>query len=403
MCSAVFLNILLAFIVNAYSRELVEEDADSLQKRTDKLLEAVVDKLCNRVLQKWSLHGGHLDNTTVEKSSGRLAQPRTPLAASPARIMPTSLEKIRMWHSGISSLHGFHKCPEVRASAAETTEVSTAKDALLEVKNLWAFVSPEEEDVKKMDLKTTEADFEPVTILKGVNLTIRPGEVHAIMGKNGCGKSTLGKALIGDPAYSVSKGNAIMKGKDILKMEPEERSQAGLFMTFQDPLEVEGLSNERFLRMAYNCKMELTGGKYLEEEEFKQFILPELGKLKMDPFRYLESRGLNVGFSGGEKKRNEVLQMSVLGPDMAILDEIDSGLDVDALKIVSSYIKEYVETRRADEKSITPALLIITHYRKLLEYIEPDVVHIMLDGAIVTSGGREILDTLEKEGYDHWK
>jgi len=237
-------------------------------------------------------------------------------------------------------------------------------------------------------------------ILKGVNLTVKRGEVHAIMGKNGCGKSTLSKVLVGHPDYEVTSGSVTFKGEPLLDLEPEERSHAGLFLSFQSPVEVPGVSNTDFLRMAYNAKLQASGGEELDPLEFYGFLMPKLEQLKMDP-SFLQ-RNVNEGFSGGEKKRNEILQLAVLSPDLGILDEIDSGLDVDALRDVAAAINGYIAAAEKDESTNTPAMLMITHYRRLLEYIQPSVVHIMLDGKIVDSGSSDMAQILEEKGYDNW-
>ena len=237
-------------------------------------------------------------------------------------------------------------------------------------------------------------------ILKGVDLEVREGEVHAIMGKNGCGKSTLSKVLVGHPDYEVTAGKVTFKGKDLMELEPEERAHLGLFLSFQSPVEVPGVSNTDFLRMAYNAKAKANGNEELDPLEFYGELMPKLEQLKMDP-SFLQ-RNVNEGFSGGEKKRNEILQLAVLRPDVGILDEIDSGLDVDALRDVAAAINNYVATAGDEPGKPAPSMLMITHYRRLLEYITPTYVHIMLDGRVVESGGAELAEVLEKEGYEHW-
>eukprot|EP00793_Prasinoderma_coloniale_P001666 PRCOL_00003471-RA len=226
-------------------------------------------------------------------------------------------------------------------------------------------------------------------ILKGVDLTVREGEVHAIMGKNGCGKSTLSKVLVGHPAYKVTAGTATYRGDDLFEMEPEERSHAGLFLSFQAPIEIPGVSNTDFLRMMYNARRKALGMPELEPLEFYGYLTPKLEQLNMDP-SFL-SRNVNEGFSGGEKKRNEILQLAVLESELSILDEIDSGLDVDALRDVA----EAVNGLKSDEN----AVVMITHYRRLLDYIEPDFVHIMERGKIKQTGGIELAEVLEEKGY----
>ncbi|GAQ79079.1 iron-sulfur cluster assembly protein [Klebsormidium nitens] len=226
-------------------------------------------------------------------------------------------------------------------------------------------------------------------ILKGLNITIREGEVHAIMGKNGSGKSTLSKVLVGHPDYDVTGGSAKFKGKDLFELEPEERSHAGLFLSFQSPVEVPGVSNTDFLRMAHNARRQAQGLKELDPLEFYAFLTPKLDQLKMDA-SFL-SRNVNEGFSGGEKKRNEILQLAVLEADLAILDEIDSGLDIDALRDVAEAVNGLRKSNNA--------VLLITHYQRLLDYITPDFVHIMQSGRIVKTGGKELAKELEQGGY----
>ena len=226
-------------------------------------------------------------------------------------------------------------------------------------------------------------------ILKGVNLTVREGEVHAIMGKNGSGKSTLSKVLVGHPDYEVTAGSATFKGRDLFSLEPEERSHAGLFLSFQSPIEIPGVSNVDFLRMACNARRKARGDAELDPLEFYAHVVPKLEALKMDP-TFL-NRNVNEGFSGGEKKRNEILQLAVLESEMSILDEIDSGLDIDALRDVADAVNGL---KRPDT-----GLLMVTHYRRLLDHIAPDFVHIMEAGRITQTGGMEIVDQLESGGY----
>eukprot|EP00195_Chlamydomonas_chlamydogama_P011554 CAMPEP_0202907032 /NCGR_PEP_ID=MMETSP1392-20130828/41029_1 /ASSEMBLY_ACC=CAM_ASM_000868 /TAXON_ID=225041 /ORGANISM="Chlamydomonas chlamydogama, Strain SAG 11-48b" /LENGTH=289 /DNA_ID=CAMNT_0049595763 /DNA_START=119 /DNA_END=988 /DNA_ORIENTATION=- len=226
-------------------------------------------------------------------------------------------------------------------------------------------------------------------ILKGVNLTIKEGEVHAIMGKNGSGKSTLSKVLVGHPDYEVVGGSATFKGKNLFEMEPEERSHAGLFLSFQSPIEVPGVSNVDFLRMACNARRKQLGQSELDPLEFYAYVMPKLELLNMDP-TFL-NRNVNEGFSGGEKKRNEILQLAVLEADMAILDEIDSGLDIDALRDVSNAVNAL--------KRQETGVLMVTHYKRLLDYIKPDYVHIMQAGEIIKTGDMSLVDQLEASGY----
>jgi FeS assembly protein SufB/FeS assembly ATPase SufC len=231
------------------------------------------------------------------------------------------------------------------------------------------------------------------TILKGLDLTVNAGEVHVIMGKNGCGKSTFSKVLVGHPSYDVTSGAVSFKGKDLLEMEAEERSHNGVFLSFQSPIEIPGVSNLDFLRSSYNAQREARGEAEMDPLEFFGYVTPKLENLKMDP-SFLD-RNVNEGFSGGERKRNEILQLSVLEAELAVLDEIDSGLDVDALREVSAAVNTF--------RSSSNAIIIITHYRRLLEYIRPDFVHIMKDGQIIQSGGEELSVKLEAEGYAGFK
>ncbi|MBW4630431.1 MAG: Fe-S cluster assembly ATPase SufC [Iphinoe sp. HA4291-MV1] len=235
---------------------------------------------------------------------------------------------------------------------------------------------------------TAEVDATP--ILKGVNLEVRLGEIHAIMGPNGSGKSTLSKVLAGHPAYEVTSGEVIFHSVNLLEMEPEERARAGIFLAFQYPLEIPGVSNLDFLRVAYNSRRKAQGLEELDAFDFDDLIEEKLEVVKMNP-AFL-SRSVNEGFSGGEKKRNEILQMALLEPKLAILDETDSGLDIDALKVVASGVNQLTSPENAT--------IIITHYQRLLNYIVPDFVHVMANGRIITSGGKELALELESRGYD---
>ncbi|AFY87514.1 MAG: Vegetative protein 296 [Chroococcidiopsis cubana SAG 39.79] len=235
---------------------------------------------------------------------------------------------------------------------------------------------------------TAEVDGNP--ILKGVNLEVRAGEIHAIMGPNGSGKSTFSKALAGHPAYEVTGGEAIFQGKDLLEMEAEERARAGVFLAFQYPLEIPGVSNLDFLRVAYNSRRKEQGLEELDAFDFDDLIQEKLDVVKMDA-AFL-NRSVNEGFSGGEKKRNEILQMALLEPKIAILDETDSGLDIDALKIVANGVNQLASPENAT--------ILITHYQRLLNYIVPDYVHVMAGGRIIKSGGKELALELESRGYD---
>jgi len=225
-------------------------------------------------------------------------------------------------------------------------------------------------------------------IVKGLNLEIKGGEVHAIMGPNGTGKSTLASALMGHPRYEVTGGVVTLDGKDLLEMATDERARAGLFLGMQYPAEVPGVSNANFIRTAANAR--LGEGNEIPVLRFHRELQAKMKALNIDPS--FAERYLNEGFSGGEKKRNEILQMTVLKPRIAILDEIDSGLDIDALKVVAQGVNEL----RSSEMGV----LIITHYERLLKYIEPDFVHVMMQGRIVRSGGHELAQELEKRGYD---
>ena len=233
------------------------------------------------------------------------------------------------------------------------------------------------------------AAVEGTEILKGVNLTVAPGETHAIMGPNGSGKSTLANVLLGHPAYLVTSGTVTYKGEDITKLTPEKRGQAGMFLGFQYPQEIPGVSVVNFLRTALSNRT----GTDLTVLELRLKVMDALKDLEMDPA--FADRYLNEGFSGGERKRNEILQMAVLEPDLAILDETDSGLDIDALKIVA----EGVDRLRNDERGI----VIITHYQRMLDYITPDIVHVMLDGRIIETGGAALADAIEQTGYDQYR
>jgi Fe-S cluster assembly ATP-binding protein len=227
-------------------------------------------------------------------------------------------------------------------------------------------------------------------ILKGVDLTIREGEVHAIMGPNGSGKSTLAQVLAGHPAYTVLGGSVKYDGKDLLELNPEERAREGVFLAFQYPVEIRGITNSYFLRSALNALRKHRGLPELDPIDFLQFLEAKLKAIGWDDS--MMNRPVNEGFSGGEKKRNEILQLAVLEPRLAILDETDSGLDIDALKTVA----ETVNQLRSPDRSF----LIVTHYQRLLDYITPDVVHVLADGRIVKSGGPELAHELEAKGYD---
>ena len=241
-----------------------------------------------------------------------------------------------------------------------------------------------------LSVRNLTANVEDTPILKGVNLEIKAGEIHAIMGRNGSGKSTLSKVLAGHPEYEVTGGEIIYKGYNLLDQEPEERAKNGIFLAFQYPLEIPGVSNLDFLRVAYNARRQHLGLEEIDTFDFEDLVEEKLAMVKMDP-AFLE-RSLNEGFSGGEKKRNEILQMALLEPTLAILDEIDSGLDIDALKIVSQGVNQLA--------SADNAYLIITHYQRLLNYIQPNYVHVIHDGRIVMSGTKELALELEERGYE---
>ena len=241
-----------------------------------------------------------------------------------------------------------------------------------------------------LEIKDLEAKVDDKPILKGLNLTVRKGEIHAIMGPNGAGKSTLAKILSGDPSYEVTGGQALFEGEDIFDLDPEERAHLGLFMSFQYPVEIPGISNFQFLHAAYNAKLKASGKTAISEEGFHPILDEKMSLVEVKT--EFKTRNLNEGFSGGEKKRNEILQMAVLEPKLAILDETDSGLDIDAMRIVAKGVNCLMNPENA--------LILITHYQRLLDYIRPDFVHVMIDGKIVRSGGAELALELEEKGYD---
>ncbi len=240
--------------------------------------------------------------------------------------------------------------------------------------------------IENLQVKLEDEDKQ---ILKGVDLTVEPGRVHAIMGPNGSGKSTLSYVLSGREGYVVTGGSATLDGKDLLEMEPEERAAAGLFLAFQYPVEIPGVGNMTFLRTALNAQRKARGLEEMSAGEFLKLVREKAKTLKIDA--EMLKRPVNVGFSGGEKKRNEVLQMAVLEPSMCILDETDSGLDVDAMRLVADGVNALRDAGRG--------FLVITHYQRLLDHIKPDVVHIMADGRIVKTGGPELALEVEKNGY----
>ncbi len=241
-----------------------------------------------------------------------------------------------------------------------------------------------------LEIRDLHAGVGDVEILKGINLTVNAGEFHAIMGPNGSGKSTLARVLSGHQSYTCTRGDILYKGNSILDLPPEERAREGIFMAFQYPYEIPGVSTQEFLKTAYNSLREHRGQTELDAVEFYRFLKDKLQVVEMDP-SYL-NRPLNDGFSGGEKKRNEILQMAVLEPDLAVLDETDSGLDIDALRIVSEGINRL--------RSPSKAVLLITHYQRILEYVGPDFVHVLMDGRIVESGDGSLAQHLEEHGYD---
>jgi Fe-S cluster assembly ATP-binding protein len=241
-----------------------------------------------------------------------------------------------------------------------------------------------------LEVRGLQAAVNGVEILKGIDLTVRSGEVHAIMGTNGSGKSTLAKVLAGHSSYQVTGGSVIFQGQDLFGLAPEERARAGVFLAFQYPIEIPGVANSHFLRLAYNTVQAERGKDELDPLEFEDFVRDKMKLLEMSP-DFLD-RGVNEGFSGGEKKRNEILQMALLEPRLAILDETDSGLDIDALRIVTSGVKKL---STADN-----AIVLVTHYQRMLNYIVPDFVHVMRAGRIVKTGGKELALDLEMRGYD---
>lgn len=244
---------------------------------------------------------------------------------------------------------------------------------MLEIKNLHAVVEESGEE-----------------ILKGVNLTVNKGEIHAIMGPNGSGKSTLSKVVAGHPEYEVTKGQVLYNGEDILELDPDERAHLGIFLAFQYPVEVPGVTNKTLLRESYNTIARSRGREELDPIEFEDYIQSKLEIVDMNP-DFLD-RSVNTGFSGGEKKKNEIFQMAVLQPSLSFLDETDSGLDIDALRVVSDGIKKL--------HGPEDAVVLVTHYQRMLEYVVPDFVHVMMGGKIVKSGGKELALQLEEQGYE---
>ena len=241
-----------------------------------------------------------------------------------------------------------------------------------------------------LEVSGLRAAVDGIEILKGVDLVIRSGEVHAIMGTNGSGKSTFAKVLAGHSAYQVTGGSVLFEGRNLFDLEPEERARAGVFLAFQYPIEIPGVSNSHFLRLAYNTIQSQHGKEELDPLEFEDFVREKMKLLEMSP-NFLD-RGVNEGFSGGEKKRNEILQMALLEPRLAVLDETDSGLDIDALRIVTNGVNKLANKDNA--------IILVTHYQRMLNYIEPDYVHVMRGGRIVKTGGKELALDLETRGYD---
>jgi Fe-S cluster assembly ATP-binding protein len=244
-----------------------------------------------------------------------------------------------------------------------------------------------------LEVKDLQVSISENQILNNLNLKIHKGEIHAIMGPNGSGKSTFSKVLAGHPAYSVLNGDIIFKGSSILDLEPEQRSHLGIFLAFQYPIEIPGVSNEDFLRLAYNAKQNFYNKPEVDPIEFLTIINEKLKLVNMSPV--FLGRNVNEGFSGGEKKRNEILQMILLDSELAILDETDSGLDIDALKTISTGINNFMNPSKS--------ILLITHYQRLLDYIKPTYVHVMQDGKIIKTGSAELAKELEEKGYEWLK
>ncbi|MBI4667008.1 MAG: Fe-S cluster assembly ATPase SufC [Nitrospinae bacterium] len=241
-----------------------------------------------------------------------------------------------------------------------------------------------------LEIKGLKAGFNGSDILNGISLTVKAGEIHSIMGPNGSGKSTLAKVIAGHPSYHVTSGSAFYEGKDLFAMEPEERALEGIFMSWQNPVEIPGLPNAEFLRMAFNARRARLGEEELDPLDFAGQMDEKMAALGID--EKFRERGVNDGFSGGEKKKNEILQMALLNPRLVILDELDSGLDIDALKMAATGVNTL--------KGPDTALVVITHYQRILTLIRPDFVHILGEGRIVASGGMELVARLEAEGYE---
>ncbi len=241
-----------------------------------------------------------------------------------------------------------------------------------------------------LEINNLHAGIAGKEILKGINLTVADGEIHAVMGTNGAGKSTLSNVIVGHPAYEVTEGSILFNGRDLLAMSTEERAQAGIFMSFQAPTEIPGVSMTNFMRAAVNARRKAQGREPLSAGDFLKLMREKRKIVELDA--KLTSRSVNEGFSGGEKKRNEIFQMAMLEPSFCILDETDSGLDVDALRIVA---EGFNSLRREDTSAI-----VITHYQRLLDYLKPDVVHVLIDGRIVKTGGPELAGEIERRGFD---
>jgi Fe-S cluster assembly ATP-binding protein len=241
-----------------------------------------------------------------------------------------------------------------------------------------------------LEIRNLHAGIDGKEILKGINLTINKGEIHAIMGPNGSGKSTLAKVLAGHPQYEVTQGEILYEGRNLLEMAPDERAREGVFMAFQYPIEVPGVSNAQFLRLAYNEKQKHLGAEELDPLEFKDLLKERAKVVEMEAS--FMTRSVNEGFSGGEKKRNEILQMAVREPKLSVIDETDSGLDIDALRVVANGVNQLHTPNNA--------IIVVTHYQRLLNYIVPDFVHVLADGRIAREGGKELALELEAKGYD---
>ena len=241
-----------------------------------------------------------------------------------------------------------------------------------------------------LEIRNLHATVGGKEILKGIDLTIKDGEIHALMGTNGAGKSTLSNVIVGNPSYEVTEGSITFNGKDLLAMKPEERAREGIFMSFQTPIEIPGVSMTNFMRAAVNARRETQGKEPLKSTDFLKLMREKRKLVEID--QNLMNRSVNEGFSGGEKKRNEIFQMAMLEPSFCILDETDSGLDVDALRIVA---EGFNKLRSADTSA-----MVITHYQRLLDYIKPDVVHVLIGGKIVMTGGPELAQKIENEGFD---